>query len=68
MSSIAPTSASTTTARLSASNGPTSPCKAGDDNSTPSHMLASAAATTAMPPPCGVGCLCEERAFGRAIA
>jgi hypothetical protein len=34
----------------------------------PSHAAISVAATTAMPPPCGVGTLCEERAFGRAMA
>ena len=33
-----------------------------------SRPRCSVAATTAMPPPCGVGSLCEERAFGRASA
>src|ERR1700733_284513 len=31
-------------------------------------LTAIVAATTAIPPPCGVGILCEERAFGRARA
>jgi hypothetical protein len=65
MSSITPTSASASAATLSTANwvAPARP-----DTATPIHRPTSAAATTAMPPPCGVGSRCEERAFGRAKA
>ena len=67
ISSIAPVNASTADAAVSARN-----CRlaatSNDESAMPSQMPASVAATTAMPPPCGVGSLCEERAFGRASA
>ena len=65
MSLTAPISARIVTASVSAINctSPAMPASAA-----PSQRLASAAATTAMPPPCGVGAVCEERAFGRASA
>ena len=42
--------------------------QAGAQANAPSQAPINVAATTAMPPPCGVGIACEERAFGRAIA
>ncbi len=35
---------------------------------TPSQAVAKVATMTAMPPPCGVGSRCDERALGRASA
>ena len=40
-----------------------------EGNSAKAHQATtSVATTTAMPPPCGVGRWCDERAFGRASA
>ena len=68
MSSIAPTTASSMAAAVTASHWPTSSCTRGDHSATAPQATAKVATTTATPPPCGVGSRWDERAFGFAIA
>jgi hypothetical protein len=67
-SSNAPTTANSAAAAVSTSNWPPSFCGNAGDRPAAPQTTASVAATTAMPPPCGVGSRCDERAFGRAMA
>ena len=65
MSSAAPTHAMTTAAPKTATSG-----VAGETArlNRPNAVAAMVAAMTAMPPPCGVGVRCDDRAFGFASA
>ena len=64
MSSMAPTKASSAAAAVAARNAASGLVKAGS-RVTAHQATTSVATTTAMPPPCGVGRWCDERAFGR---
>ena len=67
MSSMAPTPASATApARMTAMRSGCSKTPGVNTNTPAATTIV--AATTAMPPPCGVGAWCEERAFGSASA
>jgi hypothetical protein len=67
LSAITPTAAIRITAENSTmSDNAFALSAARENNAAPDTMRV--AATTAMPPPCGVGSLCDERAFGSATA
>ena len=67
MSSAAPTAAMTITAARSGNNETGAEAAEADRKRAPAAAMM-VAAITAMPPPCGVGSRCEERALGLASA
>src|SRR5262249_23728322 len=67
MSSAAPTAAITITATRRGNNDAAAEAADADkERAPPAAMMV--AAITAMPPPCGVGTVCDERALGLASA